>query len=101
MGFRASGGIFNDENAYDWWDQKHPSFTNQTCSENTNWKAAAVCMSVDEEAIRKATGRVNSPLECWGCTNSPIYHANRLHTYRKCPNKMDPYMVARAKRSIQ
>ena len=47
-------------------------------------------MSVAEEAIRKATGRVNAPMECWGCTNSPIYHAYRFHTYRNFPNKTDP-----------
>ena len=27
MGFMAAGGGFCDENAYHWWDQKHPSFT--------------------------------------------------------------------------
>ena len=32
----ASGGGFHDGNVSHWWDQKHPSFTNQTCSENTN-----------------------------------------------------------------
>ena len=47
-------------------------------------------MSVVEEAILKATGKFNSPLECWGCTNSPIYHAYMFHTYRNFPNKMDP-----------
>ena len=38
-------------------------------------------MSVAEEAIRNATYRVNYPLEFWGCTNYPIYHADRFHTY--------------------
>ena len=57
-------------------------------------------MSVPEEAIRKETGRVNALLEFWGCTNSPIYHADRLHTYRNCPNKMDPDVADRTKRSI-
>ena len=47
-------------------------------------------MSVAEEAIRKATGWFNAPLECWGCTNSAIYHADMFHTYRNCPNKMEP-----------
>ena len=31
----------------------------------------AVCMSVAEEAIRKATGRVVTPLECWGSITTP------------------------------
>ena len=39
-------------------------------------------MSVEEDAIIKATVRVNAPLECWGCTNSPRYYTDRFHTYR-------------------
>ena len=58
-------------------------------------------MNVVEESIRKAAGRVDSPLECWGCTNYPIYHADRLHAYRNCLNKMDPTVAERAKRSVQ
>ena len=58
-------------------------------------------MSVAEEAIRKATGRVNAPLECWECTNSPIYHVDRFHSYRNCPNNMDPDVADRVKMSIQ
>ena len=58
-------------------------------------------MSVAEEAIRKATGRFNASLEFWGFTTSPRYHADRFHTYRNCPNKMDPNMVERANISIQ
>ena len=54
-----------------------------------------------EEAIRKATGRVNALLECWGCTRSPRYHTYRFYTYSNFPNKMDPDMTERAKRSIQ
>ena len=58
-------------------------------------------MSVSEETIIKATGRVNAPIERWGCTNSPIYHAGRFHAYSNCPKKMDPDVTERAKRSIQ
>ena len=58
-------------------------------------------MSVVEEAIRKAKGRVNAPLEFWGCTNSPINHADRFHTDRNYPNKMDLYLIERANYSIQ
>ena len=49
-----------------------------------------MCMSVAEEAIRKATRRANNPMECWVCTNTPRYHAGMLHTYKNLPNKMDP-----------
>ena len=100
MGFMAAGGGFRDGDVYHWWYQKQPSFTIQTCSENTNWDTATVRMSVDEEDIRNTTGRVNAALECWGCTKSPIYHVDRLHTYRNCPNKMDPDVADRTKRSI-
>ena len=58
-------------------------------------------MSVVGEAIRKVTGRFNTPLESWGCTNSPSYHVDRFRTHMKCPNKMDPDMVERVKWSIQ
>ena len=58
-------------------------------------------MIVAEEAIRMATGRVSSPLEFWGCTNSPRYHTDRLRTYRTYPNKMDPYMAEHAKLLIK
>ena len=68
MGFMAAGGGFHDGNA---------------SADKTNRETA-------EEAIRKATGKVNTPLECWGCNNSPIYHADRFHIYRNFPNKMDP-----------
>ena len=53
-------------------------------------------MSVSKEAIRKSTGRVNSPLECWGCSNSPIYHADRFYMYRNCPNNTYPDVSERA-----
>ena len=57
-------------------------------------------MSVDEEDIRKATGRVNASLECWWCTNSPIYHADRFHSNRSLPKNMDPEIEERIKQSI-
>ena len=58
-------------------------------------------MSVVKEAIRKATGSINAPLECSGCTNSPIYHTGRFHINRNIPNKTDLDVVEHAKRSIQ
>ena len=58
-------------------------------------------MSVSEEAIIKAIDRINAPLECWGFTNYPRYHAEKFHTYRNCPNKMDPDVAEREKRPIQ
>ena len=58
-------------------------------------------ISVAEEAIRKATGMLNTPVECWGCTNPPKYHADMFHTYRNCPNKRDPDVAERSKQSIQ
>ena len=87
MGFMDSVGGHHDGNASHWWDQKYPSFTNQPMfgkgdvSENTNWKNAAVHMSVTKEAIRNATGRVNAPLECWKSTNFPRYHVERFKNY--------------------
>ena len=57
-------------------------------------------MSVAEESTRKAKGRFNAPMECWGCNNSPRYHADRFRTYRNFPNKMDPDVAERVKRSI-
>ena len=100
MVLMAAGGGFPDGNVSHWWDQKHPSFPSQTCSENTNWDTATVCMSVAKEDIRNATGMVNAPLEFWVCTKSPIYHVDRLHTYRNFPNKMDLDVADRTKRSI-
>ena len=46
-------------------------------------------MGVAEYAIINLTGRVNTPLDFWGCTNSPICHADMFQTYGDCPNKMD------------
>ena len=60
-----------------------------------------VCMNVAEYAIIKERVRVNAPLEFWGCNKPPIYHPNRFHTYRNCPNNMDPDVAERAKQSIQ
>ena len=101
MGFLATGGGFNDGFFSRWWDKKHPSFPSQTCSDNTNWETAAVHMSVAEDAIRKSTDGVNSPLELWGCTNYPRYHAYRFHTYRNFPNKRDPDIAEQTHQSIQ
>ena len=71
-GFIASGGEYHEaRNFSHWLDQKCPSFNIQTYLENTIWETVAVHMSVSKEAIRKATGRVNAPLEWWGCTNPP------------------------------
>ena len=47
-------------------------------------------MSVYKEAIWNAKGRVNTSVECWGCTNSPKSHAERFHTYINFLNKRDP-----------
>ena len=58
-------------------------------------------MSVVKEAIIIATFKFNTPLELCICTNTPIHHAERFHTYRKCPNKMDPDIAENVKRSIQ
>ena len=71
-------------------DRKCSPFLSLTGTKYINWSTVAVHMSVAEEAIRKATGRFNTPVEYWGCTNSPIYHSDRFHTYRNCPNKKDP-----------
>ena len=46
IGFMASRRGFYDRNISHLWDQKHPSFSIQTCSENTNSETAAVDMSV-------------------------------------------------------
>ena len=46
MGFMSSGGLFDCENDSYWWDQKHPSFPRQNCSEITNWETVAMHISV-------------------------------------------------------
>ena len=45
----------------------------------------SACMIMAEYDIRNAAGILNTPLEVWGCINSPIYHVDRFHT-----DKMDP-----------
>ena len=102
MGFMASGGYSCEyRNASHWLDHNYPSFTIPNFSENNNWETADVFMSVDKNVIRNATGRVDAPLECCGCTNSPRYHVERFHTYRNCPNKMELDVTEFAKRLIQ
>ena len=58
-------------------------------------------MSVAKEAIINSKGGFNAPLELWGFTNSPRYHADRFHTYRNFPNKRDQDVLELAKQSIQ
>ena len=88
MGLMASGGHYNEtRNSSHWLNHKCPSFPCQDFSDNTNWETAAVNRSADEE--------------CWGCTISSVYLAYRLHTYRNCPNNMDPDVAERAKQSAQ
>ena len=82
-------------------DQKHSSFPSLTRTCNSRCDTAAVCISVSEEDTRKATGKVNAPLEWWGCKNYPRYHVERFHTYRNCPNKRYPDVAERAKQPIQ
>ena len=102
MGFMASGGeIQVSENTSPWMDRKSSSFPSLTITKNTNWETASVHMSMAKEDIRKATGRFYTPVECWGCTNSLGYHADRFHTYRKWPNKRDADVAEREKQSIQ
>ena len=66
MVFMASGGeIKGSENKSPWMDRKRPDLPSLTGTNNTNWETAAVKMSVDEGAIRKATDKFNNPVECW------------------------------------
>ena len=102
MGFMALGGDFQvSENISPWMDRKRSDFPSLTGTYITNWDTAFVHMSVAEESIIKETGRFNTPVECWGWTKSPIYHADRFHTYINCPNKIDPDVAEREKQSIQ
>ena len=64
MLFMDTGGEFYDGNYSHWADQKQPSFTSSTYSDNTNWETVDVCRSVTGEVIRNAAGRVNTSLEC-------------------------------------
>ena len=81
-------------------DWKFSSFPSLTGTENTNWYTTSVHMSVAEESIRKSIGRFNTPLECRGCTNYPIYHADSFHTYRNCPNKRYRDVSEQANQSV-
>ena len=54
-----------------------------------------------EEAVGKATGGFNTPVEFWVCANPPKYQADRFHTYRNCPNNRDLDTAEREKQSIQ
>ena len=98
MGFMASVVEFHDGNNSHWADQKQPSFTSSNYPDNTNWETAAVCMSVDKQEIRKATGRVNATLKCWEFTKTPSYHDNRFQTYRKFPSKRETDVAERAEK---
>ena len=72
MGLMTSEGEYHEaRNDSHWLDQKNPSFTRLDWLENTNWDTLAVCISVAEEAIRKSTGRVNAPIECWDVLTKP------------------------------
>ena len=93
--------IQSSENESHWMYQQRSLFNALTGTEKNRWETAAVCISADEEVIRKATCRFNAPLKCWGCTNSRRYYAGRFHTYRNCPNKRYPDVVERVKHSIQ
>ena len=53
---------------------------------------------MDEYSIVKPIGKFNVPMECWGCTTYPIYHAERLHTNRNRPNNIYPDVEELAKR---
>ena len=86
MGFMASGRkIQVSENTSPCMDRKRSSFPSLTGTNNTNWGTTVVHMSVAEKAKLKAVVRFNNPLVCWGCTESPRYHAYRSHTYINCP----------------
>ena len=64
IGFMASGGgIKGSENTPPWMDRKCLSFPYLTGTNNINWDTAAVCISIDEEATIKVTGRFNTPVE--------------------------------------
>ena len=65
MRFMASGGeIQGSENTSPWMDRKFSSFPSLNGTNNINWETAAVHMSVAKEAISKATGRFDTPVEC-------------------------------------
>ena len=68
-------------------DEKHSSFKFPTVTNKARYDNASVCVIVDEEVIRKLIGRFNAPMECWGFTNYPRYHAYKFHAYRNYPSK--------------
>ena len=80
-------------------DRELSSFPSLTGNDNTNWETATAHMSVAEEATRNSICRFNNPVECWGCTNPPKYPADRFHTYRNFPNKMEPDVAERENQS--
>ena len=82
-------------------DWKRSFYPSPTGTNNTRWETEAVCMSMTEYSIRNATGRFNTRLKFWGCTNPPRYHADRFHTYINCPNKRDPDVDEQENNSIQ
>ena len=91
MGFMVLGGEYHEaRNDFNWLEQKNPSFTRLTCSENINWETESMCISGAKYATRKETGRVNALLKGWRRSNYPIYHVERFHTYMELSNKMDP-----------
>ena len=63
MGLMAQGGeIQGSENTPPWMERKRSPPTSLTGADSTNWETADVNTSGDEEAIRKATCRLNTPV---------------------------------------
>ena len=102
MGLMGLGReIQGSENTSPWMDQKRSSLTSRNDINNYRYYTVAVCMIVSEQAIINSTGRFNAPLDFWGCTDSPRYHTDRFHAYKKFPNKRDLYVAQQSKKSIQ
>ena len=102
MGFMLSGGVIQgSENTSPWTYRKCSSFPSLTGTNNTKWEISVVCMSMDEEAIIKATCRFKTPVQCCRCSNYPIYHADRFHTYRNSSQNRDSYVAEQENISIQ
>ena len=102
MGFMVLGKeIQGSENVSPQMDWKRSFSPYRTGTDNTRWKTETIHIIMAEEAIRNATKRFNSPVEYLGCTNSPRYHVDRLHTHRNFPNKRYPDVAEQAKESIQ
>ena len=74
--------IQGPENSPTWMEWKRSSLPSLTGTKNTNWETAALHTSAAKEFIIEASGRFNTPVEYIVCTNYPIYHAKRFHTYR-------------------